>query len=323
MPETRTVIVNMKPISIPVSATSKQIKVLALSAGIEPSKWGCGEMELREYVGRSGARLLADTDVPNGDEFGLREVDPKRETGFKTLEGWDKELVKTYPIYIQESLKGNAPRYFRGEWSRKSGTIAPIGYMTPHQISGASCVALVKVHTLSGNIWYEIPEARWVTETGESNPYQEKDGGFYLTMEDAMSYVEAFRKYRAYRRDRFGNGLPPEMIGLSDEELRPIHEYIAHMKAKERAGWAPSAHGSDYVKPKSFTDTVSKKSVARIWNANANRVETIDEAWERVQNEVSAKTIAKPEPPLPIPTPLSEVYTYGVQARLERFLSFY
>ena len=84
----------------------------------------------------------------------------------------------------------------------------------------------------------------WVNERGEPNPYQ-ANGMTLLPMADAIPYVEAFRCYRAYRRDRFGGGLPPEMRGLSAEELQPIRDYIAVMKAEEtcRVGPVPLTRG--------------------------------------------------------------------------------
>ena len=301
----RKVQVNVRPLFIPVGATGKQIKGLALSAGIEPSKWGSGELELREYQG-SGARLLGDDDVPNGDDFGLREVDPKKEPGFKTLEGWDPAVVASYPDYIQKALVGQGARYFSGSWD--DTTIGPPGFMTPHQISGAAYVPLVKVYTLSGNRHYHIPGATWVNERGEPNPYQ-SNGRFLLPMEDALPCVEAFRKYRAFRRERFGGGLPPEMANLSEAELRPIRDYIAMMKAEERAGWAQSALGPGYVPP----------HIAVQWNAEANRMETAAEVLARLgvdkfppppevtEEQRKAAAIApRYEPPLPVPTPLSE-----------------
>ena len=269
--------VNARSVLIPRKATGKQIKDLAVVAGIAPAKWGSGELELREYKG-SGARLLKDGDVPRGDDFGLREVDPKQEPWFKTLEGWDKAVVRTYPEYIQKALRGKGARYFSGSWD--DTTIGPPGFMTPHQISAAAYVPLVKVYTLSGNQHYHIPGGTWVNEHGEPNPYQ-SNGRFLLPMAEALPCVEAFRKYRAYRRDRFGGGLPPEMQGLSVEELQPIYDYIALMKAEERAGWAPSAHGSDYVKSSSVV--VTRETVGRTWDAEVGRMETLDEAWARVQ----------------------------------------
>ena len=292
MPGTRVVKVNKSPVSVPVGASSRQIKALAVAAGVQPAQWGSGAMELREYRG-SGARLLDDGDVPRGNDFGLREVNPKREPGFKTLEGWDKAVVGTYPEYIQKALRGEGARYFSGSWD--DTTIGPPGFMTPHQISAAAYVPLVKVYTLSGNQYYHIPGGTWVNEHGEPNPYQ-SNGRFLLPMAEAILCVEAFRKYRAYRRDRFGGGLPPEMQGLSDEELRPIREYIALMKAEERAGWAPSAHGPDYVNPKPFAELVTRETVGRAWNAQAGRVETLDEAWERVQADIAKDR--SPAPPV-------------------------
>ena len=219
--------------------------------------------------------------------------------------------VEHYPNYIQIALDGNGARYFSGSWDET--TLAPPGFMTPHQISAAAYVPLVKVYTLSGNSWYEIPEANWVDENGEPNPYQAVDKRFLLSIEEAVPYVEAFRKYRAYRRDRFGGGLPPEMHSLSDKELKPIRDYILHMKAKEQAGWAgegpgfgTSALGSDYVKPKPFIETVTRKNVARAWNFEQNRVETMDEAYERVISKTKAKTTEISEPPLPVPMPINE-----------------
>ena len=263
---------------------------------------GFWRVSTREYQG-SGARLLADSDVPKGDDFGLREVDPKGEPGFKTLQGWDPVVVATYPDYVQKALKGQGARYFSGSWDEN--TIAPSGFHdAAPDICGAAYVPLVKVYTLSGNSHYHIPVANWVDEFGRPNPYQDYDRRFLMNMEDALPYVEAFRKYRAYRRDRFGGGLPPEMQGLSDEELQPIRDYIAMMKAEERAGWAPSAHGPDYVKPKPVT--VTRENVARQWNTKANRVETLDEAHARVTKQAEARVIVAPEPPLPIPTPVSE-----------------
>ena len=306
MPDSRTVIVNGLPLSIPARATVEQIKSSALAAGIEPSRWGSGAFELREYRG-SGARLLADGDRPSGNEFGLREVNLKKEPGFKTLEGWDKELVATYPIYVQKTLKGEGARYFSGSWDET--TIGSPGFMTPHQISGAAYVPLVKVYTLSGNSHYHIPGFTWVNEHGEPNPYQ-SNGKYLLPIDDALLLIEAFRKYRAYRRDRFGGGLPPEMQGLSAEELQPIRDYIARMKMEERAGWAgegpgfaTSAHGPGYVKPDSVK--ITRENVARQWNLEANRVETLDEAYARVTNQPTAAA-TRPEPPLPVPTPISE-----------------
>ena len=94
------------------------------------------------------------------------------------------------------------------------------------------------------------------------------------------------------------------MHGLSDEELQPVRDYILHMKAKEQAGWAgegpgfaTSALGSDYVKPKPFIETVTRKNVARAWNFEQNRVETMDEAYERVVSKTKAKTTEISEPP--------------------------
>ena len=52
--DTRVVTVNTNPLAIPAGATAKQIKSLALAAGIEPAPWGSGEFQLREYQG-SGA----------------------------------------------------------------------------------------------------------------------------------------------------------------------------------------------------------------------------------------------------------------------------
>ena len=214
----------------------------------------------------------------------------------------------TYPNYVQKALDGQGARYFSGSWDET--TLGPPGYMTPHQISAAAYVPLVKVYTLSGNSHYHIPEANWVNERGEPNPYQ-MNGMTLLPMDEAVPYVEAFRKYRAYRRDRFGGGLPPEMQGLSDEALQPIRDYIAMMKAEEQAGWAPSARGPDYVKPKPFV--VTRKTVARGWNAKEGRVETMDEAYNRVTKggtrytpETATESQPAPEPPLPVPTPISE-----------------
>ena len=296
----RDIVVNMKTVSVPVGATALEIINLAIAAGIKPSKWGTGVFELREYKG-SSAKLLKDSDVPKRNEFGLREVDPKEEPGFKTLVGWDKEVVSTYPDYVQKALKGEGARFFSGSWDE--GTIGPAGYMTPHQISGAAYVPLVKVYTASGNSWYEIPSFTWVNENGEPNPYQD-NGRFLLPIDKALILIEAFRKYRAYRRDRFGGGLPPEMQGLSVEALQPIKDYIAYMKSKERAGWSTTAYGPDYVKPKPVV--VTRENVARTWNADAGRVETLDEAYARVTKKVEQKVIADPEPPLPVPSQLSE-----------------
>ena len=304
----RNITVNSKHVNIPLEATAKEIIALALLADIKPSQWGKGRLELREYEG-SGARLLRDNDIPKGIDFGLREVDPKQEPGFRTLQGWDLAVVATYPEYVQKALKGEGSRHFSGSWDE--GTIGPPGFMTPHQISGASYARLVHVYTMSGSQWYEIPEARWVNEYGEPNPYQ-ANGKFLLTIEDALPYVEAFRKYRAYRRDRFAGGLPPEMHGLSDDELRPIRDYIAHMKAKERAGQAGPAdqgfgvraHGSDYVRPKPVV--VSRETVARAWSHRAGRVETLDEAFARVTKDAEARVVIAPEVRLPIPMPISE-----------------
>ena len=280
MPDSRIVQVNAVSLNIPIGATVRQIKSLALAAGIEASKWGVGELELREYKG-SGALLLKDDSVPKGDDFGLREVDPKKEPGFKTLEGWDREIVATYSEYIQDALKGKAYRYFSGSWD--DGTIGPPGFMTPHQISGAARVPLVNVYTLSGNAHYHIPGFTWVNERGEPNPYQ-ANGRFLLPIDDALLLVEAFRKYRAYRRNRSGGGLPPEMQGLSEEELQPIRDYIAMMDAEERAGWAQSAHGPDYVKPmpSSVTVTVQAPSEAVIPVAISNEIRTtFKRGWNR------------------------------------------
>ena len=293
----RAVKVNNQPLSIPVGVVAKQIKTLALAAGIKPSTWGSGVMELREYRG-SGARLLRDEDVPKGDEFGLREVDPKREPGFKTLEGWDPAAVMTFPSYIVKALKGEGARYFSGLWDED--TIGPPGFMTPHQISGAAYVPLVKVYTLSGNSYYHIPKANWVNENLEPNPDQ-SNGRFLLTIKDALPYVEAFRSYRAYRRERFGGGLPPEMQKLSAEELQPIRDYIDLMNAEERAGWAQSAHGPDYIPP----------HVVVHFNVEADRLETASEVLERLGLDKfppapNATIAPRPEPPMPVPMPLSE-----------------
>ena len=176
--------------------------------------------------------------------------------------------MPTYPDYIQAALDGTAPRYFSGSWDDNLG---PPGFMTPHQISGAARVPLVKVYTLSGGSWYEIPEAHWVNERGEPNPYQD-NGLFLLPMAEALPYVEAFRKYRAYRRDRFTGALPPEMLGRTEAELAPIREYIIHMKAKERAGWAPA------------------------WNAEAGRHDTPEESYARAVRELSKRPVPIVDP---------------------------
>ena len=313
----RLVLVNAVSVSVPSEATSKQIKEYAIDFGIKPSKWGTGEFELREYKG-SGARLLKDSDVPRGNDFGLREVDPKEEPGFKTLVGWDKVVVATYPDYVQKTLKGEGARYFSGLWDNT--TIGPPGYVTPHQISGAAYVPLVKVYTLSGNSHYHIPGFTWVNERGEPNPYQ-ANGKFLLPIDDALVLIEAFRKYRAYRRDRFSGSLPPEMQGLSDEELQPIRDYITMMKAEEQLGWAQSAYGPDYVKPVPIP--VTRENVARQWNLEANRVETLDEAFARVTKKAEAKVVTKPEPPLPVPTPLSEKVLTPFKRGWNRFYKAY
>ena len=190
----------------------------------------------------------------------------------------------TYPDYIQKALDGEGARYFSGQWD--DTTIATEGFMTPHQISGAAYVPLAKVYTLTRHedSWYEIPVANWVNERGEPNPFQENGPGFMLAMSEAVPLVEALRKYRAYRRERFTGGLPPEMSGLSDAELQPIRDYIDHMKAKERGTWAPSAQGPGYVPP-----------------------------------ERPVQVAPPPEPPLPVPTPLSERVVTPFKRRWNRF----
>ena len=279
MTDTRDIIVNTKPLSVPVGATAFEIKSLAIDAGIKPTQWGSGELQLREYEG-SGARLLSDSDIPAGEEFGLREVDPKKYPWFWTLDGWDPATIAICPQYVVAALQGTGYRYFSGSWN--DDTIGPPGFMTPHQISSAARVGLKEVYTLPGNTHYHIPNPTWVNERGEPNPYQ-ANGRYLLPIEDALVLVEAFRKYRAYRQRRFRGGLPPEMQGLSEEELAPIHAYIAMMDDEEQAQYAPSAHGPDYVKPEPVKPT--RETVARQWNIEANRVETMDEAWTRVQKE--------------------------------------
>ena len=308
----RTIIVNQKSLPIPVGATSEQIKLFALAANIEPSKWGSGVMELREYIG-SGAKLLVDNDVPNGDDFGLREVDPKKEPGFKTLEGWDKEVVATYPEYIQKVLKGEGYRYFSGSWDET--TIGPPGFMTPHQISSAAYVPLVNVYTLGRHedSWYEIPVATWVNERREPNPDQ-TNGMFLLPIEDALPYVEAFRKYRAYQREWSTNSLPPEQLAQERNgvDLTPIREYIIYMKAKEQASYGPSMV---YV----------PKHVAVIWRDAEGRFETAEEALERFGGEwppapeSDKKSPDKSEPPLQITTPIREKISTQFKQGRNRF----
>ena len=312
----RSIKVNDKPLSVPVGATVAQIKSLALVAGIEPAQWGFGVLELRVYQG-SGARLLDDSARPKGDDFGLREVNAKRTPGFKTLQGWDLAVVATYPDYVQKALKGEGARFFSGSWN--DGTIGPPGFMTPHQISGASYVQLVKVYTMSGSKHYHIPAFTWVNEHGEPNPNQ-SNGRYLLPIDDALLLIEAFRKYRAYRRDRFGGGLPPEMRGLSVEELQPIRDYIAMMKAEERAGFS--------------TQVYVPKHVAVIWRDEEKRFETAEEALERFggtwppepklpevtkEQREAAAVAPRYEPPLPIPSPLSEVIQTSFKRQWNHF----
>ena len=141
-----------------------------------------------------------------------------------------------------------------------------------------------------------------MNEYGEPNPYQ-SNGRFLLPIDKALQLVEAFRKYRAYRRERFTGALPPEQLAQERAglDLTPIRDYIAMMKAEERAGWAQSAYGPDYVPP----------HIAVHFNSEANRWETAAEVLARLGLDKfppapNTTIAAKPEPPLPVPTPISE-----------------
>ena len=309
----RTVTVNGHSLEIPAQATGAEIQRLAREAGIQPTikGKGGGPIELRGYWPNGAAEKVSGDKLPTYnhrsfseprvfDSFGWTENEPKEDLESDRLRLDDNG--NAYPSYIQKALTGKGARYFSGTWSRESGTIAPEGYMTPQQISGAAYVPVVKVYTLSRHpdSWYEIPVPQW-TDQG-------------IPMEDAVLLIEAFRKYRGYRRERFTGGLPPEQLEQEREgiDLTPIRDYIAHMKAKEQAQWAPP-------------QVMVPRHVAVIWRDEDKRFETPEEALERHGGkwppipESERKLPQKTEPPLPIPTPLSETIETPFKRGWNRF----
>ena len=122
--------VNFRPVSVPEDATGAIIKVAALAAGIEPSKWGKGgEIQLRGYIG-GGATLIKDKEKPLS----------------VGISGGGSKLYKIKEFGLRDAEKLVSNRLGRGRsgyWPAKEGRL------NHHQIRAA----VLKEHRGNSRMW--------------------------------------------------------------------------------------------------------------------------------------------------------------------------